>query len=62
MRFQMKFKLYLMIQPTFSYGEYFSNVLLLWGIQIIDYQLKDDLLINISNIFGDDYGEFIQTA
>ena len=44
-----------------SCDEYFSNVLLLWGIQIIDYQPGDDLLINISNIFGDDYGEFIQT-
>jgi len=31
----------------------------LWGIQIIDYQSGDNLSINISNIFGDDYGKFV---
>ena len=39
---------------TSSYG-----TPLLWGIQIIDYTSGDGLSINISNIFGDDYGEFI---
>jgi len=39
---------------TSSYG-----APLLWGIQIIDYTSGDALSINISNIFGDDYGEFI---
>ena len=43
-----------------SYGTYSSNVPLLWGIQIIDYQRGDTLSIKISNIFGDSYGEFIQ--
>ncbi|MDH3823514.1 MAG: hypothetical protein OES19_07235, partial [Nitrosopumilus sp.] len=38
----------------------FSDVPLLWGIQIIDYQSGDKLYIKISNIFGDDYGEFVQ--
>jgi hypothetical protein len=32
---------------------------LLWGIQIIDYESGDKLSINISNIFGDDYGKFV---
>jgi len=32
----------------------------LWGLQIIDYQYGDMLYIQISNIFGDSYGEFIQ--
>jgi hypothetical protein len=43
-----------------SYGTFSSNVSLLWGIQIIDYQSDDGLSIIVSNIFGDDYGEFIQ--
>ena len=44
----------------FSYTTYSSDVPILWGIQIIDYQAGDELSINISNIFGDDYGIFIQ--
>lgn len=32
---------------------------LLWGIQIIDYKSGDGLAINVSNIFGDDYGKFV---
>ena len=43
-----------------SYSISSSNVPLLWGIQIIDYQYGDALSIHISNIFGDSYGEFIQ--
>jgi hypothetical protein len=33
---------------------------LLWGIQIIDYQYGDKLSVNVSNIFDDSYGKFIQ--
>ena len=44
----------------FSYTTYSSDVPILWGIQIIDYQTGDELSITISNIFGDDYGTFIQ--
>jgi len=45
-----------------SYGVFYSqNVPFLWGIQILDYKQGDELSINISNIFGDNYGEFIQT-
>ena len=43
-----------------SYSTLSSNVPLLWGIQIDEYQSGDKLSIRISNIFGDDYGEFIQ--
>ena len=43
-----------------SYTTSLSDVPLLWGIQIIDYQYGDKLYIQISNIFGDSYGEFIQ--
>ena len=43
-----------------SYGVFSQNVPILWGIQILDFQQGDKLSINISNIFGDDYGEFIQ--
>ena len=43
-----------------SYGVYSQNIPILWGIQILDFQQGDKLSINISNIFGDNYGEFIQ--
>ena len=43
-----------------SYSTFSSNVPLLWGIQIDEYRSGDKLSINISNIFGDNYGEFIQ--
>jgi uncharacterized membrane protein len=43
-----------------SYSTSLSDVPLLWGIQIIDYQYGDKLSIQISNIFGYSYGEFIQ--
>ena len=42
-----------------SYDTSDYDVPLLWGIQITDYVSGDALLINISNIFGDDYGEFV---
>ncbi|MHA7734463.1 hypothetical protein [Nitrosopumilus sp. S6] len=44
----------------FSYATYSSDVPILWGIQIIDYQAGDELSITVSNIFGDDYGTFVQ--
>jgi len=43
-----------------SYSISSSNIPLLWGIQIVDYKSGDKLSIKISNIFGDDYGVFIQ--
>jgi len=44
----------------FSYSTKSSNVPLLWGIQIIDYQDGDKLSISISDVYGDDYGVFSQ--
>ena len=43
-----------------SYSTSLSDIPLLWGIQIIDYQYSDKLSINVSNIFDDSYGELIQ--
>ena len=43
-----------------SYSTSLSDVPLLWGIQIINYQYPDKLSISVSNIFDDSYGEFIQ--
>jgi hypothetical protein len=43
-----------------SYSTSLSDVSLFWGIQIIDYPYGDILSIQISNIFRDFYGEFIQ--
>jgi len=42
-----------------SYDTSIYNAPLLWGIQIVDYESGDVLSINISNIFGDDYGELV---
>jgi len=44
----------------FSYSIKSSNVPLLWGVQIIDYQDDDKLSVSISNVYGDDYGVFSQ--
>lgn len=44
----------------FSYNTKSSNVPLLWGLQIIDYQDGDKLSVSISNVYGDDYGVFSQ--
>lgn len=44
----------------FSYSTKSSNVPLLWGVQITDYQDGDKLSISISNIYGDEYGVFSQ--
>jgi len=43
-----------------SYSVSSSDIPLLWGIQIVDYKSGDKLSIKISNIFGDDYGVFVQ--
>ena len=44
----------------YSYNTKSSNVSILWGVQIIDYQDGDNLSVTISNIFGDKYGVFTQ--
>lgn len=44
----------------FSYGPKSSNIPLLWGVQITDYEIGDKLSISISNIYGDNYGRFTQ--
>ena len=44
-----------------SYSTSFSDVPLLWGIQIIDYQNGDKLSVTIENIFGDSYGYYVQS-
>ncbi len=46
---------------SISYNVSSYDVFLLWGIQIIDYKSEDALSIKISNIFGDDYGEFVMS-
>lgn len=44
-----------------SFSTFISDVPVLWGIQILDYQNGDKLSITISNIFGDSYGEYVQS-
>lgn len=44
----------------FSYSTKSSDIPLLWGVQILDYQEGDNLSISISNIYGDNYGVYSQ--
>ena len=44
-----------------SFSTFISDVPVLWGIQIMDYQNGDKLSVTISNIFGDSYGEYVQS-
>ena len=43
---------------TFSHTTGTSQVPLMWGLHIIDYQQDDRLSITVSNIFGDKLGSF----
>lgn len=43
---------------TFSHTTGTSQVPLMWGMHILDYQLDDKVSITISNIFGDKFGSF----
>ncbi len=44
-----------------SFGTSSYNSPLLWGIQLIEYKTDDKLSITISNVFGDSYGEYVQS-
>ncbi len=44
-----------------SFGTSSYRSPLLWGIQLIEYETGDMLSITISNIFGDSYGEYVQS-
>lgn len=44
-----------------SYGTSSYEYPLFWGIQIIEYQIGDMLSITVSNLFGDSYGEYVQS-
>jgi hypothetical protein len=44
-----------------SYGTSSYSSPLLWGIQLTEYNTGDMLSITISNIFGDNYGEYVQS-
>lgn len=46
----------------YSYNVKSSDVSVLWGAQIINYQNNDKISVSISNIFGDQYGVFPQTS
>ena len=46
----------------YSYNTKSSDVSILWGMQIIDFQDGDNLSVTISNIFGDEYGAFTRIA
>ncbi len=43
---------------TFSHTTGTSQVPLMWGLHMIDYQQDDRVSITVSNIFGDKFGSF----
>ena len=43
---------------TFSHATGTSQVPLMWGLHIMDYQQDDHVSITVSNIFGDKFGSF----
>ena len=45
---------------TFSYTSIVSEVPLLWGLQITDYQEGDNFVVTVSNIYGENLGTFEQ--
>ena len=47
---------------TFSYASSVSEIPLLWGLQIIDYQEGDTFTVSVSNIYGDTFGTFEQSG
>ena len=44
-----------------SYGTSSYSSPLLWGIQLTEYETGDKLSITISNVFGDSFGEYVQS-
>ena len=45
---------------SFIYSSSSSDIPLLWGVQITDFQEGDKFSVSISNIFGDDFGTLQQ--
>lgn len=43
---------------SFSFDASEETTMVLWGVQILDYQSGDAIEISISNIYGDDFGRF----
>lgn len=43
---------------SFSFTTSESDIPLLWGFQIVDFRAGDKFSVMISNIFGDNFGEF----
>ena len=47
---------------TFNYASSVSEIPLLWGLQITDYQEGDTFTVSVSNIYGDTFGTFEQSG
>ncbi len=43
---------------SFPFDASTDTTMILWGVQILDYQSDDAIEISISNIYGDDFGKF----
>lgn len=43
---------------SFSFYTYDGTKQVLWGLQILDYRSGDNVVVSVSNIYGDDFGVF----
>lgn len=43
---------------SFSFDATTDTTMVLWGMQILDYKNTDKTLVTISNIYGEDFGQF----
>ena len=43
---------------SFTFDASTGTTMLLWGIQVLDYQSGDEVSVSISNIYGDNFGSF----
>ncbi len=46
---------------TFSHTTSSSQVPLMWGLYIIDYKPYDQVAVNVTNIFGDKFGSYVDS-
>lgn len=54
-----------MIEPgttyTFSHTTSSSQIPLMWGLYITDYKPEDQVAVNVTNMFGDKFGSYVES-
>ncbi len=46
---------------TFSHTTSSSQVPLMWGLYITDYKPEDQVAVNVTNMFGDKFGSYVES-